>query len=176
MWNLYHLTFEEGIDYEKAFSIDLSDEAQFESSAERLALLHSQSIRKEEHEAFWERNVAMNAESVGRVLFDEQVLAVIRREIHRSKDVLIDIEDLALAIHDLLSIEAREKIGPPKIRHRIRRGRTKGGSAEAAPAEVAEIHLVPVAVPLPGWEAQRQEEPALDVADWNPPARRSNCG
>jgi hypothetical protein len=43
-WNLYHLTFEEGIEYERAFAVDLSIPEQFNSSAELLAVLHRDSI------------------------------------------------------------------------------------------------------------------------------------
>ncbi len=124
VWNLYHLTFDEGINYERAFSVNLADGGQFDANAERLALLHSQAFKKDELEAFWERNVAMNAACLGKILFDEQVLRLIRREIHRTKDVLLDIEDIATAIHDLLSMEAREKIGPPKVHHHSHKGPT----------------------------------------------------
>ena len=51
------------------------------------------------------------------------------------------IEDLATALHDLLSVEAREKIGPPKIRHRVRRGRAKNLQPDE-PAEDAALHLI----------------------------------
>lgn len=133
-WNLYHLTFDEGIEYEKAFSVDLSDQDKFSANANKLALLHSQSIRKGEHESFWERNAALNPESVGRFLFSEQVLSLMRREIHRSGGVLLDVEDIADAIHDLFSDDAREKIGPPKIRRRPRRTqRTKDDGLKTKP-------------------------------------------
>jgi predicted type IV restriction endonuclease len=165
VWNLYHLTFDEGINYEKAFSVDLADEAQFDANAERLALLHSQAFKKEELEAFWVRNVAMNAACLGKILFDEKVLSLIRREIHRSKEVLIDIEDLATALHDLLSVEAREKIGPPKIRHRVRRGRAKNLRPDE-PAEDAALHLIRA----DGTNAAAEETEEIDQIDEVKPA------
>ena len=40
----------------------------------------------------------------------------IRREIRRREGLLIYIEDLASAMHSCFSIEAREKMGPMRIR------------------------------------------------------------
>jgi hypothetical protein len=48
-------------------------------------------------------------------------LNFIRREIRRRERILIDQEDLANAIHGMLSTEAREQIGPVKIRRRMKR-------------------------------------------------------
>jgi len=159
VWNLYHLTFDEGIDYERAFSVDLSDGEHFELSAERLALLHKQAIKKGEHEAFWERSTALNPESVGRFLFDEQVLSLMRRKIHRSQGVLLDVEDIARAIHDLFSDDARERVGPPKIKHhstpkRRKRPEAAAGNAGVGSAEPAPMSPVPTTgqPPSPGGE------------------------
>jgi hypothetical protein len=58
-WNLYHLTFEEGIEYERVFSIDLAVEDGLERAAECLALLHRTSVRKDEHEAHWQHRLAL---------------------------------------------------------------------------------------------------------------------
>jgi predicted type IV restriction endonuclease len=116
VWNLYHLTFDEGIDYQKAFSVDLSDPAQLDRCSELLGLLHRDSIRKGELEKYWERATCLSAASIGRALFTEVALAVIRREIRRKEGVLIDVEELGASLHSMLSVEAREEIGPLKIR------------------------------------------------------------
>jgi hypothetical protein len=119
-WHLYHLTFDEGIEYERAFVVSLGDEEHFEEAAQRLALLHKQSINKGELETFWEKTAALDSSSIGKVLFNEDVLMRIRREIRREKGLLIDPEDLAKSIHEMLSTEAREKLGPMRIRKRRR--------------------------------------------------------
>jgi predicted type IV restriction endonuclease len=137
VWNLYHLTFEGGIDYERLFSVDLSDREHFNQNAERLALLHRQAIKKAEHEAFWERATALSPESVGRLLFDEQVLSLIRRNLHHERGVVLDIEDIAQAIHDLFSEDAREKIGPPKLKHHHVKRQTKPQNAGDSTPNVA---------------------------------------
>ena len=122
-WHLYHLTFEEGIDHERAFVISLENEDSLEEAAKKLSLLHKQSIRKGELDSFWEKTIALCAGSVGKVLFSENVLRLIRREIRRDTGLLIDPEDLAKSIHEMLCTEAREKIGPMRIRKRRRLAR-----------------------------------------------------
>ncbi len=114
-WNLYHLTFEEGIEYERVFVVDLSSDS-LEKVSELLGLLHRQSIRKGEHEEFWQRHAALSPESIGKALFTEEVLRFIRRKIRKREGMLVDEEDLANAIHTMFSPEARERIGPVRIR------------------------------------------------------------
>lgn len=122
-WNLYHLTFEEGIEYEKAFEVSLDSEGFLDAAAQKLALLHKQAMRKGELDLFWEKTAALCAASIGKFLFSEGVLTLIRREIRRDTGLLIDPEDLAKSIRDMLCTEAREQIGPMRIRKRRRSAR-----------------------------------------------------
>ncbi len=119
-WNLYHLSFEEGIDTERVFSLDLASD-DIDKAAECLALLHEQNVRKGEHEDFWKKHTALDAQSLGRALYTDTVLRLIRREIRKREGILLDEEDLAKAIHDMLSEDAREKMGPMKIRRKRQR-------------------------------------------------------
>jgi predicted type IV restriction endonuclease len=131
VWNLYHLSFEEGVEYIRAFSTDLSTDP-VDKAAELLALLHRKELAKGALDEYWEHRAALNPESIGRALFMEDTLKFIRREIRRREGILIDQEDLANAIHDMLSTEARELIGPVKIRKRPK-FRARASSAESAP-------------------------------------------
>lgn len=117
VWNLYHLSFEQGIEYERAFTVDLSTDP-IDSAAELLALLHRQSIIRGEHEEFWSKQAALNPRSIVRALFFEDTLKLIRREIRKQEGMLIDEEDLGIAIQSLFSPEVREQIGPFKIRRK----------------------------------------------------------
>jgi hypothetical protein len=113
-WNLYHLTFEEGIEYARAFSVDITTD--LERCAECIGLLHRTSVRKNGLEDFWAHRVALGPASIGRAMFHENTLRLMRREIRRKEGLAVDEEDLAKALHDMLSVEAREVIGPMKIR------------------------------------------------------------
>lgn len=118
-WNLYHLTFEEGIEASLAFSVNLTAGVE-DKGADLLGLLHRQSVKKGELDAYWEQRVALSPASIGRALFTEDCLRFVRREIRRREGILIDEEDLAQGIHEMLSTEAREQIGPLKVRRRAK--------------------------------------------------------
>jgi len=114
-WNVYHLTFDEGIEYTKALSFDFRVDA-IEKCVEQLSLLERRAICRGVLDDYWTHRAALSAASIGRALFTEDVLSRLRREIRRNEDILIDHEDLATALHDLLTSEAREQIGPVKVR------------------------------------------------------------
>jgi hypothetical protein len=132
-WNLYHLTFEEGIEYECAFALSLADEGQFDDAVTKLGLLHKKSLGKGLLDEYWEKTTALGAYPIGRALFQDKTLRVIRTEIRHDTGILIDTEDLAKALHDMLSSEACEQIGPPKVRRRHKTTRPK--PAEPNPTE-----------------------------------------
>ena len=116
-WKLYHLTITTGepVDFEQVFSVTLAEET-IEESAEKFAYLHRNSVKAGAHVKFWEHQTALSPATIGKAIFTEDVLRLIRKEIHQRQEILIDIEDLAGAIHDLLTTEAKELIGPVKIR------------------------------------------------------------
>ncbi len=124
-WHLYHLTFDEGIEYERAFVVSLAEDGNADEAARHLALIHKQSIKKGHLDKFWEKASAMCAFSIGKGIFTESVLGALRREIRRSCGVLIDTEDLAKAVLDLMSQEAREAMGPIRIRRKRKPRNTK---------------------------------------------------
>jgi len=141
MWNLYHLSFEEGIEYERVFSIDLTSNS-IEQAAELLGLIHRRSIQSGQHETFWQRRAALSPESIGKALFAGEVLRFIRREIRKREGMLIDEEDLASAIHAMFSIETRERIGPARVL-RKRKSRTakraRKASVKAASVSTSDV-------------------------------------
>lgn len=119
-WQLYHLTFEEGIEHDRVFSVDLS-QGESDEATDTVALLHRESIKKGLHEQFWQRKSALSPQSLGKALFTEAVTRMLRREIRRSEGVSIGEDDLVSALKELFSVEVREQIGPIKIRHRRRK-------------------------------------------------------
>jgi len=136
-WNLYHLTFDEGIEYVKAFEVNL-ETAPLDQAATLLGLLHRQAIKKGEHEEFWRRRAALHPASIGKALFCEEVLRFVRRDIRKREGILVDEEDIARAIHDLFSAQALEQMGPLKIRRRRAGKQVRGPLPEATAAKEAE--------------------------------------
>lgn len=137
-WHLYHLTFDEGIEYERAFIASLASDEGVEDAVKKLALLHKQSVRKDELEKFWERATALCAGSIGKALFTEGILRSLRRELRRTCKVLIDPEDLAKGLYDMLSQEAQIEIGPARIRKKRRR---KAASSSAAKVTIKSARI-----------------------------------
>ncbi len=136
-WNLYHVTFDEndGIEYDPAFSASLAD-ARLDDAAEKLSIIHKRSISRDGLERYWERVSALCAGSVGKAIFHESVLKVLRREIRRQCGVMIDPEDLAVAVHEMFSQEARDQMGPLRIRKR--RKASRKSDAKSTPAAAIE--------------------------------------
>ena len=141
VWNLYHLTFEEGIEYERAFSIDLRKD-DVDRAVASMTVLHRDCIKSGGLDDFWQHQLALSPISIGKAIFHENILRNIRKEVRRGAGILIDTEDLAIAIKGMLSQETREQMGPVKI-HRTRRGRSKTKSSQPAPA--AELVEAPCA-------------------------------
>ena len=124
MWNLYHLTFEEGIESTRVFSIDLGGDIT-DDCAECLGLLHRNAVRKDALEDYWQHKAALNPASLGKSLFSEDVLRIIRRDIRKREEIQIDEDDLVAALHGLFSADAREQMGPPKVRRRRKTKKTE---------------------------------------------------
>jgi predicted type IV restriction endonuclease len=148
-WNLYHLTFEEGIEADLVFAIDLAKDP-FDQAADQLAILHRESIRKGLHEELWKMKSALSPQSIGRALFNESVIKMIRREIRRSEGITIDQEHLASALKELFTVDAREQMGPIKIRRKRRKrlpGEETAAVQEAAGLESGTSGTLQVAQP-----------------------------
>jgi hypothetical protein len=140
-WNLYHLTFEEGIEYQCAFAVSLGDEEGFEEAANKLALLHKHALSRGDLETFWEKATALGPGSIGKALFQDTIIMLLRREIRRQTGILIDPEDLANAVHEMLSIEAREEIGPLRI-HKHHKSKKQKATPQDSPETDAQAQPV----------------------------------
>lgn len=131
-WNLYHLTFGEGIEYQLAFSVSLSNESALEQAAEKLGFLHKASVKKGELDDFWETATALSSGSIGKSLFTEAVLMFLRRQVRKDSGILVDHEELASKLHEMLTPDAREQIGPMKIRRKRRSTKRESGGSDGA--------------------------------------------
>jgi predicted type IV restriction endonuclease len=135
VWHLYHLTFDEGVEYENVFEVDLEND-DLDHAAEKLGMLHRSAILKGEHEDYLRQRQALSPASLARALFSYDVLARIRRHVRKREGLLLDIEDLAAGFRQMFSAEAREQIGVIRVRRKKRAKKaTKGEppSTDAAP-------------------------------------------
>ena len=116
-WNLYHLTWDQalGIKSDLVFAVTLASET-LARCADTLAILHRTSVKNGGHEAFWRKKNALNPASLGHMLFSEDVIRFLRRKVWQREKVTVEMEDVAEAIQSLFSDDAKQKIGPAKIR------------------------------------------------------------
>lgn len=119
-WSLYHLTFDEGIQFDKVFEISfvsLTSDS-FNSACDSLSILHRKSVISNGLSVFWEKSVALSPASIAKALFSEDTINVMRRELKRIAGIRVDEEAVVSSIHKMFSIETRELIGPPRIRRK----------------------------------------------------------
>jgi hypothetical protein len=114
-WKLYHLTFAEweGIAHDLAFEVNFLDELAADSEClwEKLELLSRDCVESGDLESFWAQKKLLSPASVIKVLFTQDVLMVIRRELNRNSDARLDIEDVFASIRDVLSKESLMSAG-----------------------------------------------------------------
>jgi predicted type IV restriction endonuclease len=126
-WRLYHVSYNEGegIAHEVAFEANLLTEAESDPDGlwAKLGVLSRSSVKKNDLDEFWAHKKVLSASSVVRVLFHEDVLAVIRRELNRDAPARLDVEDVFKAVRDVLSKEALAEAGELGIRKKRKRRR-----------------------------------------------------
>ena len=114
-WRLYHLSWgeSEGITHDLAWQANLLDEVEPNAQGlwEKLCLLSRSSVVKGLMEEYWEHKKALSPGSVVQVLFCEEVLTVVRRELNRNAPARLEMEDVFNALRDALSKEALLEAG-----------------------------------------------------------------
>ena len=132
-WRLYHLTFEEGIEYDVAFNIDLSKD-DFNHCADTLAVLHRASIAGNKLDGFWACRVALSPASITKALLHEDVLNELRHQVKKDTGTNMEIDELAEALRGMFSQEIREQVGAMRIRKNRRQVAHPSGE-KAVPIE-----------------------------------------
>lgn len=134
-WQMFHVTFAEGegIAHEVAFEANLIEEVESDVDGlwQRLGLLSRTSVKKKELEDYWSERKALSPSSVVKVLFHEDVLALVRRELNRVAPARLDLEDVFKAVRDVLSKEALADAGDLGIMKK-RKKRKKVQKTDAA--------------------------------------------
>jgi predicted type IV restriction endonuclease len=123
-WQMYHLTFDEGIQSDLIWSVDvLSDD--IKASAEKLSLLHKKSISKGEMDDYYEKVKTLSPKSIVQAIFHESTLRVVRACLKKTAGVRVDEQELAENIKKMISQEAWKEIGDIKIIRKRKAAKTK---------------------------------------------------
>jgi len=145
-WKLYHLSFSEteGIAHELAFEANLPDDVDSDADAlwNKLSLLSRDAVKEDRLEFYWSQKKALSPAAVVRVLFTQDVLTTIRRELNRNAPARLELQDVFDAIRDVLSKEAlleAGEIGITKARKRRRRRKVTHTDAATGQTVTEEI-------------------------------------
>jgi len=131
-WQMYHLTFDEGIQSDLIWGVDLLED-DVKASAEKLSLLHRKSIAKGDMEDYYEKVKTLSPRSIVQSIFHESTLKVIRACLKKTTGVRVDEQELADNIKKLISEDAWKEIGEIKIIRKRRAAKAKVPTAPVVP-------------------------------------------
>jgi len=104
-FQFYRVMFEKPIRTELLFTVDftLATSKDIKSYAEILAPFTKRGVEKNEHEVFWKRSVALSPDNVSKILYSEDVVKLIRREIKNNTGIGFEPETIKLALKSCLA-------------------------------------------------------------------------
>jgi hypothetical protein len=143
MWQLYHLTFGNGIEHELVFEINLLDDLEQRPDWlwDTLSVLSKRNVREESLDIYYEQQKLLSPKNVVNLLLNEEVLTKIRQQLNRKAPTRLDLTTVFEAVRDVLSQEALASAGdivsPARKRHRRRQHREDGTDGEESANEVA---------------------------------------
>lgn len=133
-WQLYHLTFDEGIQGDLIWSVDLlSDD--IKDAASKIGMLHKKAIHKDELEDYRAKVKTLSPRSIVQAIFHESTLKVIRACLKKSSGVRVEEQELVDNIKKMISQEAWEVIGDVRIMRKRKTTKMKPKEETMQPSE-----------------------------------------
>ena len=150
-WQLYHLTFSNGIEHELVFELDLPDELGKNPDFvwEILSVLTKRSVKEESLETYYEQQKLLNPKNIVNFLLGEEMLTKLRQLLSRKAPARLDLTTVFHAVVQVLNTEAVASAGdiaPPakkKKRRKHRQVEEQGAGAGTSPEPAQQ------AAPLP---------------------------
>jgi predicted type IV restriction endonuclease len=130
-WNMYHLSFDEGIQIDLVWTVDLSSNDTRDASA-KLGMLHRKNIVKGCLDDCFTKKKVLSPKSIIQAIFHENTLHLIKLHLKRTSGVKVDEEDIVEHIKNMISKETWEIIGDVKIIRKRRSARIRPVSSERA--------------------------------------------
>jgi len=123
-WQMYHLSFDEGIQNDLIWSVDLLEE-DIKAAACKIGQLHRKSILKKEHERYYARIKTLAPAKVLQAIFHENTLSMIRRHLKKMTGISVDEQDLCESIKKMISPESWQEIGEVKVKRQKKKPRVQ---------------------------------------------------
>lgn len=139
-WRLYRVLFEKPVGQELVFSMSLIDEEMKpKQKAELLYLLTPEAQRKDELQAFYDREKAIAPANIARLLLTESVLTRLRSELRSDSGYRVDLDELmGILAGQVISPEHRGNHLDKQIRRLKRVGKKVACEPVEEPAAAAE--------------------------------------
>jgi len=119
-WQLYHLSFDDGIQNDLIFSADMLT-GDINDAALKIGYLHKKSILKGEHEEFYAKKKVLSPLSIVQAIFQENTLRMVRGHLKRMSGISVEEQELVAGIKALISVEAWATIGDIKVKKKRKR-------------------------------------------------------
>jgi hypothetical protein len=158
LWQLYHLTFDNGIQRELVFDVNFLDDLEQKPDWvwDTLSVLDKRNVREESLDTYYERQKLLSPKNLVNLLLGEEVLMKLRQELNHKAPSRLELTTVFEAVRDILSQEAlaiAAEIMPPSKRQRRRKHRKDDVVAEGECAALggqgaAENKVVPPTVQL----------------------------
>lgn len=116
-WQLYHLSFDEGIQSDLIWSANIIEE-DIQSASDKIGLLHKKSISKGELEDHYAKFITLSPKSIIQSVFTEDTLRTIRLQLKKITGVSVDEQDIVSGIKKMISAETWEAIGDIKVKRK----------------------------------------------------------
>ncbi len=143
-WMLYHLTFDEGIQSDLIWSVDLLDN-DLKMLTPKIILLHRKSVLKGELENHLAKVKTLSPKSIIQAVFHEDTLKVISKHLKTMSGVRVDEQDLADNIKKMLTKKAWEEIGDIKIKRKRKTPKSRPSTKEAVTTPTQQAPIIQLA-------------------------------
>lgn len=141
-WLLYHLTFDEGIQSDQIWSVDLLED-DLKILTPKIALLYRKNVSKGELENCLAKAKTLSPKSIIQAIFHEDTLKVVGKLLRKTSGVRVEEQDLADNIKKMLTKKAWEEIGDIKIKRKRKAIRVKQPAKETTPAQQTPVIQLP---------------------------------
>ena len=142
-WQLYHLTFGNGIEHELVFEVNLLEDIEQKPdwTWDILSVLGKRNLRDDSLAMYYQQQKLLSAKNVVNMLLGEEMLMKLRQELNRKASIRLDLTAVFEAVRDVLSQEALASAGdivaPSKRKHK-RRQRKNEDQVETEAGDVQE--------------------------------------
>jgi predicted type IV restriction endonuclease len=141
VWRVYKVIFGQPIEHEVVVEFELLTlNPKTEDHVELLAAISKEGWKKAHLEAFHEHKQALSRFTLAAILNSEPVIKLIRRELRRLVDVLVDEDDIITVLNnEVIKREALEGEKAVAAKKRVAKAAAKAAKPQAKPDEGPEV-------------------------------------